>query len=219
MRDAQEEICCTTTCEDLETHSRAHRPLRNETVVRFAGFGAAAGVAYNKRSMTSAARVNVRAKSSEPETERTARRILAIDYGRKRIGLALSDELGVTAQPLLTMHRANRHDDVRRLREICAQNHVGHIVVGHPLHITGEAGEMAEEAARFAGRLAKELGIETELLDERLTTWEAKQTMSEAKPRSRRKGESIDAIAAAVLLREYLENRSEASRRKRSGQQ
>lgn len=169
--------------------------------------------------MTSTARVNVRAKSSEPETERTARRILAIDYGRKRIGLALSDELGATAQPLLTMHRANRREDMRRLGEICAQNHVGHIVVGNPLHMTGEAGEMAEEAVRFAGRLTKELGIETELLDERLTTWEAKQTMSEARPRSRRKGELIDAIAAAVLLREYLENRSEASRRKRSRQQ
>ena len=201
----------------LETHSRAHRTSRNETVVRFAGFGAAAGVAYNKQSMTSAARFNVRAKPAE--MERTACRILAIDYGRKRIGLALSDELAATAHPLLTMHRANRRDDMRRLGEICAQNHVGHIVVGHPLHMTGEAGEMAEEAARFAGRLAKELGIETELLDERLTTWEAKQTMSEAKPRSRRKGESIDAIAAAVLLREYLETRSEASRRKRSRQQ
>jgi putative Holliday junction resolvase len=168
--------------------------------------------------MTNATRGNVRAKSAEPETEQTASRILAIDYGRKRIGLALSDELGATAQPLLTLHRTNRRDDVRRLREICAQNHVAHIVVGHPLHITGEAGEMAEEATRFAGQLAKELEIETELLDERLTTWEAKQTMSEAKPRARRKGESIDAIAAAVLLREYLENRTVASRRKRSGQ-
>jgi putative pre-16S rRNA nuclease len=169
--------------------------------------------------MTSAARANVRAKTAEPETERTAGRILAIDYGRKRIGLAVSDELGAMAHPLLTLHRTNRRDDIRRLREICARNHVGHIVVGHPLHMTGEAGEMAEEAARFAERLTEELGIETELLDERLTTWEAKQTMSETKPRSRRKGESIDAIAAAVLLREYLESRQEASRRKRSRQQ
>ena len=168
--------------------------------------------------MTSAARANVRTKSAEPEAERTRSRILAIDYGRKRIGLALSDELGATAQPFLTIRRTNRRDDMRRLREICAQNQVAHIVVGHPLHMRGEAGEMAEEAARFAGRLTKELGIETELLDERLTTWEAKQTMSETKPRSRRNVKSIDAIAAAVLLREYLDNQSEASRRKRSRQ-
>jgi putative holliday junction resolvase len=145
-------------------------------------------------------------------------RILAIDYGRKRIGLALSDELGVTAQPLLTLQRTNRRDVIRGLREICAKHGVARIIVGHPLHMTGEAGEMAAEAASFAMRLSKESGIETELVDERLTTWEARQTMTETK--SRRKGEPIDAIAAAVLLRDYLETHSEKmshnNRRKRS---
>ena len=133
-------------------------------------------------------------------------RILAIDYGRKRIGLALSDELGVTAQPLATIQRTNRRDVTRRLREICAKHAVAQIIVGNPLHLTGEAGEMATEAASFATRLSKELGIETELVDERLTTWEARQTMTETK--SRRKGEPMDAIAAAVLLRDYLESHS-----------
>ena len=154
----------------------------------------------------------------EEMTKSAMSRILAIDYGRKRIGLALSDELGATAQPLLTIQRANRRDLIRRLREICAKHDVAQIVVGHPLHITGEAGEMAAEAATFATRLSKELGIKTELLDERLTTWEARQTMTETK--SRRKGEPIDAIAAAVLLRDYLETHSEKmshhNRRKRS---
>jgi putative transcription antitermination factor YqgF len=77
---------------------------------------------------------------------------------------------------------------------------------------------MAAEAASFATRLSKELGVETELVDERLTTWEARQTMTETK--SRRKGEPIDAIAAAVLLRDYLvthaEKMSPNNRRKRS---
>jgi len=77
---------------------------------------------------------------------------------------------------------------------------------------------MAAQAASFAMRIAKELGIEAELVDERLTTWEARQTMTETK--SRRKGEPIDAIAAAVLLRDYLESHSEKmshdNRRKRS---
>jgi len=145
-------------------------------------------------------------------------RILAIDYGRKRIGLALSDELGATAQPLLTIVRTNRRELIHRLREICAEHEVAHIVVGHPLHMTGEAGEMAAEAAAFAMRLSKELKIETELVDERLTTWEAKETMMETK--SRRRGEPIDAIAAAVLLRDYLASHSEKmslnNRRKRS---
>src|SRR5208282_3197442 len=116
-----------------------------------------------------------------------ARRILAIDYGRKRIGLALSDELGMTARPLLTLERTNRRGDMRRLREICREHGVAHILVGHPLHITGAAGEMADEAAQFAARLKKELGIVVELMDERLTSWEADQLMAETKSSSRKR--------------------------------
>jgi putative Holliday junction resolvase len=169
---------------------------------------------------TVSAAVPTAAPAALPEgmTKSAMSRILAIDYGRKRIGLALSDELGATAQPLLTIQRTNRRDVIRRLREICAKHGVAQIIVGHPLHMTGEAGEMAAEAASFAMRVSKELGIETELVDERLTTWEARQTMTETK--SRRKGEPIDAIAAAVLLRDYLETHSEKmshnNRRKRS---
>jgi putative holliday junction resolvase len=156
--------------------------------------------------MTSTAPAYGRAALPEGTLELAMSRILAIDYGRKRIGLALSDDLGATAQPLLTIARTNRRDVILRLREICAKHEVAHIIVGHPLHITGEAGEMAAEAARFAMRLSKELRIETELYDERLTTWEAEQTMAETK--ARRKGEPLDAIAAAVLLRDYLESHS-----------
>ncbi|MGB0034688.1 MAG: Holliday junction resolvase RuvX [Candidatus Acidiferrales bacterium] len=136
-----------------------------------------------------------------------SRRILAIDYGRKRVGLALSDELGLTAQPHATLVRTNRRNDLRRLREICLQHSVGHIVVGHPLHMNGKAGEMADEAVRFAVRLHKELGIEVELVDERLTSWEAEQTLTETNSSPRRKRSSIDDVAAAVLLRDYLERR------------
>ena len=132
------------------------------------------------------------------------KRILAIDYGRKRIGLALSDELRLTAQPLSTLSRKNRQDDLRRLRDLCRQYAVARIVVGHPLHMTGEAGEMADEAARFAGRLRKELGLEVELMDERLTSWEAEQMTAGTKSDASGKRQPIDDIAAAVLLREYL---------------
>jgi len=132
------------------------------------------------------------------------RRILAVDYGRKRIGLALSDELGVTAQPLLTLVRTNYRNDLRRLREICREHSVGRIIVGHPLHMTGAAGEMAAEAERFSIRLRKNLGLPVELVDERLTTWAAEQIAAETKP-SRNKKQPLDAVAAAVLLRDYLE--------------
>jgi putative holliday junction resolvase len=152
--------------------------------------------------------------SANPETGRNRptgaptrerRRILALDYGRKRIGLALSDELRLTAQPLKTLARKNRADDVRRLREICREQGVARIIVGHPVHMTGEAGVMAEEAARFAARLKKELGIEVELLDERLTSWEAEQMVAGTRsPRGQGRA-PLDDVAAAILLREYLE--------------
>ena len=133
-----------------------------------------------------------------------ALRVLAIDYGRKRIGLALSDAMGMTAQPLAVLTRANRRDDLRRLRELCREHSVGRIVVGHPVEMSGASGEMAAEASRFAARVGKELGLPTELLDERLTSWEAEHGLAEAKS-ARRKGAPIDDLAAAILLREYLE--------------
>jgi putative pre-16S rRNA nuclease len=129
-------------------------------------------------------------------------RILAVDYGRKKIGLALSDDLRLTAQPLTTLMRTNREKDLARLRDVCRKNSVRLIIVGHPLHITGEAGEMADEASRFATRLNKNLGIPVELMDERLTTWEARETMGENRPA--RTQRPVDEVAAAILLREYL---------------
>jgi putative holliday junction resolvase len=139
-------------------------------------------------------------------------RLLAVDYGRKRIGLALSDELGLAAHPLVTLLRTNRRNDLFRLREICRKHGVARILVGHPLHMTGETSPMADEAALFAARLQKDLGISVELVDERLTTWEAAQTMAEVKSSSRRKRAPIDDVAAAVLLRDYLEHKKELSR-------
>jgi putative Holliday junction resolvase len=143
--------------------------------------------------------------SSAASPESRPSRVLAIDYGRKKIGLALSDELQLTAQPLLVLQRVNRRDDLRRLRDICRKQGVARILVGHPLHMTGEAGEMAEEAARFAARLRKELGIEVDLVDERLTSWEATRMIAETGSSSRRKDRSLDDVAAAIFLREYLE--------------
>ncbi len=136
-----------------------------------------------------------------------ARRILAIDYGRKRIGLAISDELGITARPLTTIHRVNRREDLRRLREICRNHSVALIIVGHPLHMSGEAGQMAAEAAGFAKKLEKEIAVEVELVDERLTSWEARQTIAQTNSASRRKRGSLDDVAAAILLRDYLGQR------------
>lgn len=133
-------------------------------------------------------------------------RVLAIDYGQKRIGLALSDELGMTARPLETLERTNRRNDLRRLRELARKHDVGRIVVGNPVRLDGTAGEMAEEAARFAARVQKELGLPVEMVDERLSSWEAQATTATAKKSKRGKqGADVDAVAAAVILRDFLE--------------
>jgi putative pre-16S rRNA nuclease len=134
-------------------------------------------------------------------------RILAIDYGRRRIGLAVSDELRLTARPLGTLLRKNRRDVLRRLREIVCDNRIGKILVGHPVHLNGASSEMAVQAERFAARIQKELSLPVELVDERLTSWEAEQTLAETKVRRGKAGlrQNLDAVAAAVLLREYLD--------------
>jgi putative pre-16S rRNA nuclease len=144
--------------------------------------------------------------------ETNARRILAIDYGRQKLGLAISDELRLTARPLGTILRVNRRTDLRQLARICREHSVGRVLVGYPLRLSGEAGEMAEEAAQFAARLRKETGIETELADERLTSWQAEQMMAKTGPLARQKRKSLDDVAAAVLLREYLDAKSAEAR-------
>ena len=144
-----------------------------------------------------------------PELKRAAepgqRRILAIDFGRKRMGLAISDELQLTARPLATLARTNRRNDLRRLREMVRMHGVGKIVVGNPVRLDGSEGEMVREAAQFAARIRKELRILVELFDERLSSWEAQETARVMKPKSKRQDTGIDATAAAIILREFLE--------------
>lgn len=129
-------------------------------------------------------------------------RILAIDYGRKRLGLAVSDELGLTAQTLPVMPRTNRRMDMRRIREVVKEKRIGLILVGSPLHLSGRISEMSEEAEKFAERLEKEVRLPVELRDERLTSWEAEGIAKQSKTG---KNSEIDSVAAAILLREYLE--------------
>jgi putative holliday junction resolvase len=133
--------------------------------------------------------------------------VLAIDYGRKRMGLALSDELGLTARPLVTWTRVNRRRDLARLRELCRGYRVAKIVVGWPLRLDGTAGDMADETRRFAERVRKHLGLPVELVDERLSSWAAEEVLADATPQSavaRRERPPLDQVAAAVILRDYL---------------
>jgi putative Holliday junction resolvase len=128
------------------------------------------------------------------------------------------------AQPLSTLVRINRNEDMRRLREIVREHDVKQIVVGLPLRLDGTRGEMAEEAERFAQRVRKQIGVPVEMVDERLTSWEAERLMEELQgrtlheehPVTGRKAKketgkmTVDAVAAAVILKEYLERQPAA---------
>jgi putative Holliday junction resolvase len=142
--------------------------------------------------------------------------ILGIDYGKKRLGLALSDEFGMASHPYATWTRINRRRDLARLRELIRQKAVRLIVVGLPLHLNGAPSEMSEEAKSFALRLERALGLPVEMMDERLSSWEANQTLSSLSsseggrrgPTGRigtKKKPSRDDIAATIILRDYLE--------------
>src|SRR6202171_6850419 len=102
--------------------------------------------------------------------------ILAIDYGQKRLGLALSDECGVTSRPFAIWTRINRRRDLTRLRELVRQHAVRRVVIGLPLRLDGTQSEMSEEAKGFAVRVEKALGISVEMVDERVSSWEAEET-------------------------------------------
>lgn len=142
---------------------------------------------------------------------------LSIDYGRERIGLAIARANAKMAQPLSTLRRINRNEDMRRLRELAREHRVKQVVVGLPLNLDGTRGEMAEEAERFAQRVRKQLGVLVEMVDERLTSWEAERLLEEMQGRflhgpkkdggTQRKAPAratVDAVAAAVILNEYL---------------
>ena len=145
-------------------------------------------------------------------------RVLAVDYGRRRIGLAISDELRITARPLRILERRNRGDVMRNLRAVAREWNARLIVVGHPLNLDGTPGEMAEEAARFATRVRKELGIAVELVDERLTSWAADREVATPRRRNRAQ-EPRDHVAAAIFLRDYLEREHPHHRSTRPGKE
>ncbi len=137
-------------------------------------------------------------------------RVLAIDFGTRRLGLAVSDLLGLTAQPLPSLERVNRNEDFRRLREVCREHEVKEIVVGHPLRLRGDVGQSARRAAAFARRLGRELGLPVALEDERLTTFEAREILSQCGASRKRQARAVDSVAASLILRSYLDRKAKA---------
>lgn len=141
-------------------------------------------------------------------------RLLGIDYGRVRLGFALSDEGAVLATPLPHKLRSRSIDrDVRAIAQLASTHHVGRIVVGLPLHMDGAVGEMAEEATRFAEHVERGTHLPVDLIDERLTTAEAERVLLEANMSRGKRRELRDSLSAVLILQSYLDDRRASARR------
>jgi putative Holliday junction resolvase len=135
-------------------------------------------------------------------------RILALDLGKKRIGLALSDELGLTAQGLPTLQRKNNRTDLAELARIAQANGVNLILIGEPLHMSGDAGFQAQNAREFSELVARRTGIQIRLWDERLTTVEASRVLRDSGISIEKRAQAIDRLSAVILLQSYLDFRA-----------
>ncbi|MSO19327.1 MAG: Holliday junction resolvase RuvX [Acidobacteria bacterium] len=133
-------------------------------------------------------------------------RILAIDLGERRMGLALSDPLHITAQGLPTAERRNKREDMNFIKSLLKKHAASLVVLGHPINMDGSHGPRAEHAERFAASLAKHAGVRVELWDERLTSVEAHHLMRDSGLGHQQRGKNVDQMAATLLLQNYLES-------------
>ena len=131
-------------------------------------------------------------------------RVLGLDLGRRRIGLALSDPKGVIALPAGALQRRDLASDLASLRALAVEREVERIVVGLPIHMNGSRGAEAKAAQAFARALAEATGLPVDLLDERWTTVEAERALRATGLKARRQREVVDSVAATILLRTYL---------------
>ncbi|MCU0553660.1 MAG: Holliday junction resolvase RuvX [Syntrophales bacterium] len=135
-------------------------------------------------------------------------RILGIDYGEKRIGLALSDELEMTARGLSVIERRSKGKDLEAIAASVSEHGVGAIVVGYPLRLDGTAGIQCEKVDRFIAGLRDVVSVPVIAWDETLSTKEAEGLMREAGVKRKKKRGMVDRIAAAVILQDYLNRKS-----------
>jgi putative Holliday junction resolvase len=134
-------------------------------------------------------------------------RVLSLDVGSKTIGLAVSDPLGVTAQGLETLRRKNKRADFEQLRRIIARYEVHEIVVGYPLHMSGDPSAQSGRVSEFADELRQRFELPVHLWDERLTSTQANRLLRESEMSIRRRAEVVDRLAAVLILQSFLEGR------------
>jgi putative Holliday junction resolvase len=134
-------------------------------------------------------------------------RLIGLDVGERRVGVAMSDPLGRTAQPYETISRDE--GSIGRLAELVSNNDVEAVVVGLPLLMDGREGEQARRSLEFAGELEAAIDVPVHLVDERLTTSEADNILRGGRFKKGGKREASDRVAAAIILRAYMDSRPE----------
>ena len=135
-------------------------------------------------------------------------RILAIDHGSRRMGLAVTDALGITAQGLETLQRKNKRADFGRLERIIREYQVREIVLGNPLRMSGEEGTQSQKVAEFAEELRQRFQLPVHLWDERLTSAEANRLMREADVSLQKRAQAVDRMAAVLILQSFMQART-----------
>jgi putative Holliday junction resolvase len=145
-----------------------------------------------------------RAKSSK---ERPAGRILGLDVGSRRIGLAVSDPLGITAQGLDTLQRRNKRTDLAALERVIREYTVKEIVVGLPLRMSGAEGTQSDKMQVFAEDLRKRFRLPVHMWDERLTSAEANRLLRETELSIEKRAKAVDRMAAILILQGWMEKR------------
>jgi putative Holliday junction resolvase len=137
------------------------------------------------------------------------RRIAGFDVGQRRIGIAITDPLGLTVQPLLTLYRKTPRADMKSIGRLIRKHAIAEAVVGNPLHMSGKPSPQAVRAQAFAAELRAEFGIPVHLCDERLTSHEAHLLLDEVgHKRGPERKRIIDQVAAVLILESFLEARA-----------
>ena len=131
-------------------------------------------------------------------------RLLALDVGEKRVGVALCDETQTLAWPLLTLRRASKKEDFTRLAAVCREHAIEKVIVGLPKTLRGEEGPQAQRVRRYALELQAALNLPMDFWDERFSSVDAQERLARSSRKPRAKGD-IDAAAAAIILQEYLD--------------
>ncbi len=138
---------------------------------------------------------------------RSLARVLGLDVGSKRIGLAISDPLGITAQGLETIQRQNKRLDFAQLEKVIREYEVTEIVVGYPLRMSGAEGIQAEKMQRFAEELRQRFPLPIHLWDERLSSAQANRLLRETEMSIKRRGQVVDQMAAVLILQSWMDAR------------